>query len=169
MPTDVESLATVWSIRLALVCLFVTFSCQILKRYSTLAKWCWFLGSLFSLLHAMAAMGWYHDWSHAAALEDTAKQTQELLGWRVGSGLYFNYLFVLLWLADSIWWLAKPKSFGSRPRILHFAVWGFLAFIAFNGAIVFESGITRSTSIVGLILLIVCWRKRPGNASAASP
>ena len=41
-------------------------------------------------------MHWEHDWSHAAALEHTANQTQDVVGVHWGGGLYFNYGMLLL-------------------------------------------------------------------------
>ena len=114
---NLDSLATIWTIRAALACMFGTFLLRLweLPRSKTKvvlesksdsplldgAKHIWLLGSFFSLLHAMAAMIFYHHGSHALAAADTARQTQALLGISVGAGIYFNYAFVLIWLVDA--------------------------------------------------------------------
>ena len=32
-----------------------------------------------------------------------------------GGGIYFNYGFTLLWIADTIWWWAAPQRRAGRP------------------------------------------------------
>ena len=55
-------------------------------------------------MHVAAAFHYYYEWSHAVGLAETARQTEELTGMASGSGLYLNYLFTLVWLADGIYW-----------------------------------------------------------------
>jgi hypothetical protein len=61
----------------------------------------------------------------------------------VGAGVYFNYLFVALWLLDVAWWWLCPAGYLARPAWLGIALQGYLFFIAFNGAVVFASGPIR--------------------------
>ena len=80
-----------------------------------------------------------------------------------GNGIYFSYLFLVMWVLDVVWLWAidspQPRAAGSAtsmpacqaaavptPR-WRLAVHAFLLFIAINGAIIFESGVTRWAGI----------------------
>ena len=167
---NLESIVTIWTIRVSMICMFAAFALRLVSPVATTggsketdresvsmigARNLWLLGSLFSLLHAIAAMGFFHQWSHAMAFEDTARQTQSLLGVRVGVGIYFNYVFVLIWLADAMWWIGQPNSYENRISWINCTVYGFLIFIAINGTIVFETGIVRWVSLAALVVLLV--------------
>ena len=69
--------------------------------------------------------------SHAAAWE----HTRQVGGY--GDGIFVNYAFALVWLADVVWVWVSPGSYLTRPRWLHWAVHGFLAFVVVNAAVVF--------------------------------
>ncbi len=162
---------TIWTIRLSMICLAGALTLRLQAprpctstiengdRHSVWmlgAKNLWLLGGFFSLLHAMAAMAFYHQWNHSLALADTARQTKSLLGFPVGIGLYFNYAFVSIWLADALWWIAASGSYEKRARWINGLVYGFLIFIAINGTVVFASGIVRwiaSVALMGLAAL----------------
>src|SRR6185503_10143401 len=85
-----------------------------------------------------------------AAYLDTAKQTQEKIGFAFGGGIYFSYLFLALWVADVAWRWLSPAS---RPLWLDGPLHAYMFFIAFNGAIVFEGGISRWAGIIACLLL----------------
>ena len=76
-----------------------------------------------------------------------------MLGLRFGEGIYFSYLFMLLWIADGAWWWLRPSSYQARPAKLVGGLVAYLSFIAVNGAIVFEDGITRPVGIVVCVVL----------------
>jgi hypothetical protein len=141
--------------------LAVYFAALALPRHRTLAKWLWTIGCLLTWLHIAAAMIYVHHGSHAAAVEDTARRTEALLGRRFGGGVYFNYVFAALWTADAFWrWLA-PVSYEHRPRWIAGAIHAYLLFIVINGAIVFASGPTRWLSIAALLIVAaMLWRNR---------
>jgi hypothetical protein len=150
-------LLTLWTIRVALVCyvayvaLRLTTSSQIGPRKSTsaLARTIWTLGCGLFLVHVACAFHFYHGWSHAAAWEKTAAETDKLLGIRFGDGIYFSYAFTALWLLDvAAMWL-WPQAEGAWRLLVH----AYLFFIAFNGAIVFEAGPIRWAGIAACLLL----------------
>jgi hypothetical protein len=110
------------------------------------------------LVHVVCAFQFYHHWSHAAAWRDTAEQTKALMGVAFGDGIYFSYVFMVLWVLDVAWmWLTPVPRKTPWPRVL---VHCFLFFIAFNGAIVFEGGPTRWFGLAACIGLagLVCRR-----------
>lgn len=161
-----EANVVAWTIRGALICMFFCFAIRLSKRTLDgtaldLVKSTWLIGSLLSLLHALATMGFHHQFQHDLALEDTARQTELAIGIPVGIGIYFNYLFVAVWLVDAMWLNGFQKSYLERSRFISFVVNGFLAFIAINGAIVFESGPVRWIGLAAfLILAAIAWSKR---------
>ena len=170
-----ESQITIWTIRGSLICMGT--SCWLRLSQSNdpprqLARLLWIVGALLSVAHFAAAMGFYHDWSHARAMDDTAVQTEYAIGRRVGIGIYFNYLFVIAWLTDAVWWVAHRSSYSSRAPWIGWLLIGYLLFIAFNGAVVFERGAVRWVSIFAFAVLAFAWfhmrnsrsqTKRKGN------
>jgi hypothetical protein len=150
---------THWTIRLALLCM--------VARYGGALAWChrpwwfaasrafWTLGCVFFLLHVASAFHFYHSWSHEHAFDTTAERTYGMLGVRFGEGIYFSYLFALLWTSDVAWqWLA-PAAYRNQPAWRSGLLLTYMAFIAFNGAVVFEGGVTRTVGIPVTIALLV--------------
>src|SRR4051812_40213125 len=154
---------TRWTIRLALVCYVVCLAATIGGRVSPAARMSpatrciWTLGCGLFVAHVMAAFGYYHHFSHQAAYDDTARQTQELLGFSFGGGIYFSYVFLGIWVADVLWRWMSPLT---RPRWLDWPLHAYMAFIAFNGAIVFKGGVSRWAGITACMLLVVLALKR---------
>lgn len=168
---------TIWTIRASLVCFAATLcgwcyyrtspmllGSKVLlgsKEESSLTSKIflvlWTIGFLLMVLHILCAFHFVHHWSHRAALEDTAKQTREMMGWEFGEGIYFSYLFVIAWgahVAGS--WIASTRM-NSIPMVVH-GVWlGYLIFIAFNGAAIFEGGWTRLGTILAFVIAIACF------------
>lgn len=107
------------------------------------ARLAWTLGCLFLWLHVAAAFHAVHGWSHAAALEQTARETEAVTGVRSGAGIYFNYVTMFLWALDALWWWAAPVSYAGRSLIIGAGVQGWLAFMIINATVVFESGPIR--------------------------
>jgi hypothetical protein len=154
----VGELLTRWLIRLALVCYAAALFAQLLSnnRPSILreARLAWTAGSVFLWAHLAAAFHFYHHWSHTLAFEDTARQTEELLGFAVGEGVYVNYLFAAVWTADAAyWWLAGLRRYAARPRWITLTVHAFLLFIVANATITFRTGATRWTAVAILLAL----------------
>ncbi len=170
-------LLTRWTIRLALLCYAAYLAGWLAGaerwdgrwdgRWPAAARWLWTLGCGLFVTHVVCAFAFYHGWSHAAAWEATAAETDALLGVRFGDGIYFSYAFLVLWVADVVvlWWaavLGRPRA-GARPlvaamqpaRPLVAAMQGvvhvYLFFIAFNGAIVFEAGPARWGGIMACL------------------
>ncbi len=161
-------LLTSWTIRLALACYLTVLAIQLSdaspKFRRRFARSIWSAGCLLMLLHLACAFHFYHGWSHAHAMQHTADETERLIGWRFGAGVFFNYAFALIWAGDAAWWWLAAKSYSSRPRLLALAIHAYLLFIAINGAIVFETGPTRWVGIGAcVVLLLLLWRKVLGT------
>jgi hypothetical protein len=124
------------------------------------ARALWALGCLLSLLHTAVAFHVGHRWSHEAAWA----HTRQVGGF--GDGIYVNYAFALVWLADAVWVCAAFDSYRARPRWLHWLVHGFLAFVVFNAAVVFGSSGARWTFGCGLLVSLAARfaeARRPGT------
>jgi len=132
------------------------------------ARFAWTLGAGFALLHALAAFHVHHGWSHAAAVAETARQTENTLGVRVGAGVYVNYAFLAVWIADVLWWWLSPASFATRPRAVDTATRLFLLFMVVNGAIVFARGPVRLLAVVLVTALAGAWYRRREVARAGT-
>ncbi len=157
-----------WSVRLALGLLFGALVLRLmgLNHPTRLRVYRQMLGAgfLFFLAHVIAAFHFHHGWSHAAAVEDTRRQTRAMLGFDFGSGVYFNYAFLVAWFVE--WTLSKQtieqQSF--LIRCVRMSVLVFMLFITFNGLVVFKSGWLRASGIVasfGLVGVGIWSRKRP--------
>jgi len=108
---------------------------------------------LFYLAHVVAAFHFYHGWSHAAAYEHTARRTAEVVGLDWGGGLWWNYAFGAVWLGDILWRRGRPAWLGV-------AVQAFLAFMAFNATVVFETGAIRWLGLAATGVLLTTWLVR---------
>jgi hypothetical protein len=140
------------------------------RRGSPAPAWAWWaftLGLVLALVHTLLAFDIVHNWVHDGAVEATARQTQEVFGIRVGWGVYVNYVFLAVWLADAWWWRVSP-DLHRRPAAVTWVLRGFSLLIIFNGAVVFAAG---WRSILGL--LVVSWLVRVWSlrapASLAAP
>jgi hypothetical protein len=188
------TLLTQWTIRLALACYVAGLAAWLSScgaRWPRATRAVWTLGCVLFDVHVACAFHFYHRWSHAVAWQHTAERTRELLGVAVGDGIYFSYLFLVLWLLDVAWlWLAPPATSavangtpsGGSPAVpapadaiavpiaaigsrtipwWRMMVHVFLLFIAINGAIVFEAGPTRWAGLAACLLLGCLAMRRP--------
>jgi hypothetical protein len=151
---------TLWSIRLACVA-YVCALAFLITGARERFRIVWTAGLLLSAVHIAAAFAFHHNWSHENAWEDTARQTAELFGFYWGGGLYFNYLFAVVWTIDVGWLWLDRDSYLSRPRFVAVAIHSFLAFMFFNGTVVFGSGWTRWSGIAATIGLVLLWWLKP--------
>jgi hypothetical protein len=134
-----------WTIWIALV-LFVV--AQYGQRASTSGRglprwvlWTNAIGIALCVSHIVITMGSVHGWSHAAAIEATARQTQSVYGLRWGGGVHFNYLFVAAWAVDA-WWHARANGRAGVPLVRKLLRVFFLIVIV-NAAVVFARPHTR--------------------------
>ena len=168
-------LLTIWTIRLALAAYALWLAIVLLpnpisplRSSSLAARWLYTLACGLFLAHVASAFHFHHHWSHQSALDDTARQTAEMLGFAFGEGIYFSYVFTLLWAADVAWLWVWPQH---RPAWLTAALQLYLAFIALNGAVVFEGGVTRWVGIpvaVGLGVLAI-WKIASRQPATRNP
>jgi len=153
------TLLVLWSARLALVLYAGSLAAWLIGKPQS-ARLAWTSGFCVYLLHVAAAFQFRHHWSHAAAYQETARQTAELFGVRWGGGLYFNYGFTAVWVLAVIWIWRSPEAFRRQLWIV-VAVHSFMAFMFFNAAVVFVAGWVRWVGlIIGISLGVLWWRTR---------
>jgi hypothetical protein len=134
------------------------------------ARSAWTLGLLIYCSHVTAAFQFHHHWSHTAAYEETARRTAELFGVRSGAGLYFNYVFTVVWTFDVIWLWRSAETDRARPAWLAVAIHSFMAFLFFNATVVFVSGWVRWLGLTSaLALCILAWHSRAHLTTGDSP
>lgn len=136
-------------------------------RRNDLARWFWTAGVVAFAVHVASAFEVFYQWSHPVAVGETARQTAEVTGMRTGFGLWLNYAFGLIWAADLIfWWGRGHRAYGARARWIGAGIHGFLAFMIFNGAVVFVQGPIRWSGIALFVGLAALWGRariwRPG-------
>jgi hypothetical protein len=111
---------------------------------------------LLFLLHIAVAFNVRHQWSHEKAFD----HVETVSGF--GPGIYVNYLFAAIWLADVVWAWVALDHYLNRPRWLSWSVLAFMAFIVFNAAVVFGTGNWRIVSaVLFLIPLYALWATHP--------
>ena len=129
----------------------------------------WTAGALLALMHSAAAFAVFHGWSHRAAAAATARQTAAVTGLSWGGGVFFNYAFLVIWVADAIWWWVSPRGYERRPRAIDRFVRGFLFFMFVNGAIVFADGGMRLLGVAAVGLVSITWSTRLFKPTVLAP
>ena len=121
------------------------------------ARALWTAGAALAVVHALLAFEVTYAWSHDAAFIDTARRTAAVTGIAWGGGIFVNYLFTAVWIADAVWWWVTPASYLSRPAGLERARAIFFLFMFFNGAIVFGSNTARGVGIPAVGAVCLAW------------
>lgn len=158
---------TVATIHLSLISYLLAVVCWVTGRRGPRYRWLWTGGCVMLLAHAIFAFHFYLGWSHGAAVQETARQTEEMLGFRFGPGIWFSYFLVLVWIVDVVLlWRNRGSELESAWwKWFTNAVHAYAFFILFNGTVVFEEGVVRWGGIIGTIWLArMAWRYRGKKA-----
>ena len=127
------------------------------------AWWAFAFGLALALVHTALAFDTVHNWIHDDAVRSTAVQTEAVFGVAVGWGVYVNYLFFAVWLADAwSWRVAQPAT---RPRVLTWSLRAFYLLIILNGAVVFAAPARRGVGLLIVALLVWAWTRRRPDAA----
>lgn len=123
-------------------------------RRDRLGRACWTIGLALALLHVVLAFEYVHAWSHEAAIAATVRQSDERfgIGWR--GGIYVNYVFLAIWLADVGWWWLAPASHRTRARWLERTRLAFFVFMFVNGAVIFAAWPGRLIGIAAVVIVL---------------
>ena len=163
-------LLTAATIHLSLLSYLLATVCWVTFRRGASYRGLWTAGCIFLIAHAICAFHFHLGWSHFEAVSRTAEQTDEMLGFLFGEGIWFSYLLLVLWTIDVVRIWRQPSSdieaapvdsLTIYPSWYSRAVHAYAFFILFNGTVVFESGLVRWGGIVGTIWLArMAWRFR---------
>jgi hypothetical protein len=155
---DVLTRLSVW-LALAVATLGIGLRLEALGRpgWSGWARWAWTVACGVFLFHVACAFHFFYRWSEAVAYAETARLTFVFTGINWGGGLYFNYLFAAIWLADVLWWWFAPASFSRRPHLLNVFWDGFFFFMVLNAAVVFVNGPKRWLGAALCTVLVLLW------------
>jgi len=129
------------------------------------ARWLWTAGCGLFLLHVAAAFHFLHGWSHAAAFEHVRQRTLHDTGWDSGIGLYINYAFGVLWLADTLLWWRRLDWSEQRPQ--YWLVQSLFVFMVIQATVVFGPPfwIPVSLDVALLLSILRMTRRRPVRES----
>ncbi len=117
----------------------------------------WSLGCVLCWVHIAVAFHLGHGWSHELAWE----HTRQVGGF--GDGIFVNYMFALVWLADVLWAWVAFDSYLARPGWLKWTIHGFIAFVVVNAAVVFGTWSSRGTFFaffLGILAGVVVVKRR---------
>jgi hypothetical protein len=132
---------------------------EALMRRSPLSdRWArafWTMGIALALAHVVLAFQLVYAWNHEAAVAATGRQAADRFGWDWRGGIYVNYVFLALWLADVGWWWLAPASHASRPLGIEAARLALFTFMFLNGAVVFASGTGRLVGIASVVVALL--------------
>lgn len=126
-----------------------------------LARSIWTIGLTLALVHVLLAFQLVYAWDHDRAVASTMRQSVDRVGWGWRGGIYVNYAFLILWLADVCWWWLAPASRASRSTRIETARLVLFTFMFVNGAVVFASGFARLVGIasISLVMFAPLWRR----------
>jgi hypothetical protein len=136
----------------------------LMRRTPGFDRWArsiWTVGITLALVHVFLAFQFVYAWDHDRAVAATVQQSVDRVGWGWRGGIYVNYLFLILWLADVCWWWLMPASRASRSTRIEAARFILFTFMFVNGAVVFASGIARLVGIasISLVMFGMLWRR----------
>jgi hypothetical protein len=124
-------------------------------RSQRLARAIWTMGIVLALIHVVLAFHLIYAWNHEAAVLATVRQAADRFGWGWRGGIYVNYVFLALWLADVCWWWIAPTSHASRSRRIETARLALFVFMFLNGAVVFASGTSRLVGMASVVVVML--------------
>ena len=125
------------------------------------ARLLFLLGAVLCVVHLLIAMQTVHAWDHRAAVAATAAQTAQVYGVRWGGGVYVNYVFAAVWIADALQRVMSPASAARRSRALVCTLRAFYFVVFVNAAAIFATPGRRWMGMVISVALIVGWLREP--------
>jgi len=157
--------AVFWTIAAATLAWAFGDACRLLRRQLAVARLVWTAGAVAFVIHSVSAFVLLYDGSHGRALAETARQTAAMTGVDSGAGLYVNYLFLAIWIADCAWWWTVDPGAGGRFSRLGWARVGFFLFMFINGAVIFADGWMRTIGLVAVIAVTGAFVARAAGRS----
>ncbi len=123
----------------------------------------WLFGLSAFAVHVWMAFEGFYGWNFSVALDETARLTEAVTGWRSSVGLWVNFAFFAVLTADLAMRVLKKGGVGkTQNRILEILV----IFMMINGAVIFAFGPVRwfgSGLLLGLATIIWYAKARHRN------
>jgi hypothetical protein len=116
-------------------------------------------GAILLAVHIVVAMAVRHGWSLESALEATARQTNDMFGFNWGGGVYVNYVFAMVWIAELFVWRQWPEGYASRPGWIKWSLRVFYVVIIVSAAVIFATDWRRWLGAAILAVLVLSWTK----------
>lgn len=150
----------VWTIRLSFACFVASLTWWMVAKKSRY-RWpgliVWSLGCGLFWWHTVSAYQFAHDWSHQDAVDHVRQRSEQLVGLPIGFGIYFNWLFGLVWTVDcGLVLLGRLRDATNFLGPVRWWLGGFMVFMWINGAIIFAQGAIRwlaTGCLIGLSVL----------------
>ena len=139
------------------------------RREARWAWWSWLAGVLLLAVHITMAMAIVHGWSHAAAISATARATNAVFGVDWGGGVYANYLFLIVWAAETVWWRTSPSSYARRSAAATWWLRIFYFVMITNAAVIFVPNWRRWLGVAIVATVLLSWRASGLEPGAPSP
>ena len=135
------------------------------ERAESVYRLAWLFGAAMIVLHILMSYGVVYEWSHRAAVEATAEESERVTGIRAGWGVYVNFLFAAVWLGYSLAMVYDRRRWPGVDR----AVFWFTTVIVVSSTVIFEGGAVRWLSVIGFVLLAILATpsRRPPNGDRA--
>ena len=114
-------------------------------------------------VHVLLAYAISHHWSHQAAMEHAAVETEQTLGFEFAPGLYVNFVFLAVFIVDSVWRWRVKNPHVRKPLNAARGIDSFILFIFLMATLVFEAGPIRLFSAVGFIVIFaryLSWKRQ---------
>jgi len=146
-----------WTARLAVAAWVFWVVLALAGRGTVVRRGAWTAALGVYLVHVAWAFA-HHGFSHAAAERATAERTAELIGVAWGGGLWFNYVFTLVWIADVAWWWID-RSGRERARRWATGVHVGFAVMFINATLVFGPRGWWPAAVVAGVILAVAWKR----------
>ena len=156
-----------WTARGAVVCYVARLAADASlapgARRTRIVRGVWTAGCVIFVLHVAAAFHFVHGWSHQSAFEHTAGATAAVTGLDWGGGLYFNYAFTAIWVADAarMWLTGRPD----RTAWWIWSVHAFFGFMVVNATVVFGPDYWRwvAPAVIAGLVILRAWPRDSGR------
>jgi hypothetical protein len=120
----------------------------------------WTAGAVLCAAHMAMAMALRHGWSQQAAAAATARQTARVYGIDWAGGLYVNYAFLVVWIAEAVWWGLSPAHYAVRNAAVTWTLRSFYFVVIFNGVVIFAGPPGRIAGVLLVAGLVWTWSER---------
>ena len=152
-----------WAIRIAVACYLLRVTLRL--RFSSptpsiLSLVLWITGCIAYLIHVLLAFHAFHGWSHDAAVQFTADETERVVGVHRGEGVWVNYVFAFIWVADCIRLARSHLRKTTTLKQIDAFVDVFFALMMFSATVIFGPHYYRVLAVPIIAFWLWLWSRR---------